>query len=244
MARALGEADVLALQDQFLTDFEDIVHGSIDRSKKLVVMLSGGTDSFLLVAVLRRLLPDGKLYTVTIEGLESDESLSAKAVAKHFDTLHHRFKISVEDILTNISCVKGKKYNKPQTFMSHICYHLCLERYDVRGCVVYSGHGADYLQGSAASYGGAELLAIDVGCSLDEARTRIKIDTFNEKATIKRHTKDIVEDLGGTMVMPYHDRRLDYIGQLPFEVIGPVEKIFVKDAIRRRYGLDIMENPG
>lgn len=244
MVGALSEADVLGLQDQFLSDLEDIVHESIDRSKKLLVMLSGGTDSFLLVAVLRHLIPGDQLYTVTIEGLETDDSEGAKDVAKYFNTLHQQFKISVEDVLTNIDCVKGKKYDKPRTFMSHICYQICLQRYDVGGCIVYSGHGADYLQGSAASYEGAEELAMEESCSLDEARTMIKVDTFDKKVSIKRHLSDIVADLGGTMVMPFHDRRLDYIGQLPFEVINPIEKSFVKDAIRRRYGLgDIVERP-
>ncbi len=42
--------------------------------------------------------------------------------------------------------------------------------------------------------------------------------------------------------MPYTDKRLAYLSEVPSSVINPSTKSFVKDAMRRRYGLgDIVE---
>lgn len=248
MVMPLKKADIVALQDRYLSDIENIIRESIGKPKKRIVMLSGGTDSFLLVAALRNLMPNDKLYTVTIQGLETDDSRGAESVSRYFNTIHSVQKISVEDILDNIEIIKGKGYTKLRTFMSHICYQLCLESYGVGGCNVYSGHGGEILYGNNPSiYKDAERIAKEENCSVDDAKTRVKINYYKAKTIYnnkmkKRHLKKIVDELGGTLIMPYQDESLSYISEVPYSIISPFDKKFVKDAIRRRYKLgDIVE---
>jgi class 3 adenylate cyclase len=123
---------------------------------------------------------------------------------------------------------------------------------DIAGTTVYTGHGGDILQGNDDHiYADVEASAEAQGLSPDELRTRLKSEYYDRSQAAffagaggetGRHIASIVEALGGEIVLPYRDPRLAYVSRIPYEVLRPAQKRFVKDALRRRYGLgDLVE---
>jgi len=248
----MDEAAVVAMQDRFLDDMEAIIAETASAGRKRIVMLSGGSDSFVLVAVLRHLLPDAPLHTVTIRGDDPRDADAADAVAAHFGTVHAVRRVTVDEILAHVDLVRGTGYQKTAKVFSHICYHLALTNCDVAGATVYTGHAGDVLQGNREKlYADVEASAEAQALSPDELRTRLKSEYYDRSqaaffagdgSQAGRHIASIVEALGGEIVLPYRDPRLAYVSRIPYEVLRPAEKRFVKDALRRRYGLgDIVE---
>ena len=248
----MDQAAIVAMQDRFLDDMEAILAETASTARKRIVMLSGGSDSFLLVAVLRHLLPDAPLQTITIRGGDPRDADGADAVAAHFGTAHAVRRVTVDEIVAHLELVRGTGYQRPGKVFSHICYHLALASCDIAGATVYAGHAGDVLQGNSDKiYADIEPSAEAQDASLDELRTRLKSEYYDRSQAAflagagdqaGRHIASIVEALGGEMVLPYRDPRLAYVSRIPYEVLRPTEKRFVKEALRRRYGLgDIVE---
>jgi asparagine synthetase B (glutamine-hydrolysing) len=248
----MDQTAIVALQDRFLDDIEAILAETASTARKRVVMLSGGSDSVLLVAVLRHVLPDAPLHTVTIRGDDPRDADGADAVAAHFHTAHVVRQVTVDQIVAHLNLVRGTGYQKTTKVFSHICYDLALTSCDIAGATVYAGHAGDVLQGNRDKlYVDVDASAQAQGLSLDELRTRLKVEYYDRSQAAffagagdqaGRHIASIVEALGGEMVLPYRDPRLAYVSRIPYEVLRPTEKRFVKDALRRRYGLgDIVE---
>jgi asparagine synthetase B (glutamine-hydrolysing) len=248
----VDQAEIVALQDRFLDDMEAIVAETALTARHRIVLLSGGSDSFLIVAVLRHLLPDAPLHTVTIRGDDSRDADGADAVAAHFRTTHTARRVTVDEIVANLDLVRGTGYQRPGKVFSHVCYHLALTSCDVAGATVYAGHAGDVLWGNRdAIYADVEEAAEAQGVSPDELRTRRKAEYYDRSQAAfqsgdggqaGRHIASLVESLGGEPVLPYRDPRLAYVSRIPYEVVRPGEKRFVKDALRRRYGLgDLVE---
>jgi hypothetical protein len=127
--------------------------------------------------------------------------------------------------------------------MFHICFELCLREHDVAGCVLYEGNGADVVQGSTGErvYRDAEKVALAEGISLDEARTRAEIAHYLDRRSDRRgtHSAIIFKQIAGAVpVTPFADQRFEYMSRVPYSVVSPLGKRFVKDGLRRRYGLD------
>ena len=79
------------MQNRFMYDIEDIVRESESgaRPRKRIVMLSGGIDSLVLLAVLRKVLPHEVVHTIHVRGCDGGESPDAQVVADRFATVHN-----------------------------------------------------------------------------------------------------------------------------------------------------------
>ena len=61
-----------------------------NKIKKISIALSGGVDSTLILAMLRKLFPDIEIEAITIKFAKStDESSVAAKIAENFEANHH-----------------------------------------------------------------------------------------------------------------------------------------------------------
>lgn len=246
MTSSWSEERIRDLQDRFLSDIENVVLESdaTPAGGRRAVMLSGGLDSLLLVVLLRRLFPEDALESIHVQGLPGEDSQGAQMVADHFGTTHHVLGVTLDDIFDNLHRIAGTGIASVSRLMSHVCYELCLERLGVGGTTLYHGDGADALYGNSrpVRLKVEELLA--AGVTPDEAGVRVKRARYEEEMQDKRYFLLLAERLGAWAVMPYTDERLAYMCDVPFSILDPSDKGFVKAAMRHRYGLgDIVERP-
>lgn len=80
-----------------------------DDAKNVCIALSGGVDSTLVMALLRKTLPDIHIDAISIRFANSvDESQSAAKIAKHFGAKHHIIEVNnyLEELPRAISILK------------------------------------------------------------------------------------------------------------------------------------------
>ena len=84
------------INDYSINKIEKIIENYIlekfqnSNTKKVSLALSGGVDSTLVLAFLKKTLPDLEINAISIKFAEStDETKTAEKIAKHFDVNHH-----------------------------------------------------------------------------------------------------------------------------------------------------------
>ena len=114
------------------------------------VLLSGGLDSSLLVALLAKLnVANIKTYTIGFEskGKEiGDEFAYSDAVVEHFNTDHHRFSVSDTQLYERLPEAIAKMA-EPMPAQDCIAFYLLAEQVGADIKVVQSGQGADEVFG-------------------------------------------------------------------------------------------------
>src|SRR4051812_50029395 len=118
----MDQAEVVAMQDRFLDDMEAILGETASAGGKLIVMLSGGSDSFLIIAVLRHLLPDAPLHTVTIGGDDTRDADGADAGAAHFRTPHTVRRGAGGENVGHFQLLGGTRCHGAGEGVSPVCY--------------------------------------------------------------------------------------------------------------------------
>ena len=70
-------------------NLKDSLTISLESAKNLTISLSGGIDSTLVLALIRKSFPDLKINAISIKFSNSvDETMTAKKIADHFETEH------------------------------------------------------------------------------------------------------------------------------------------------------------
>ncbi|MBC6414134.1 MAG: N-acetylglutaminylglutamine amidotransferase [Chromatiales bacterium] len=114
------------------------------------VLLSGGLDSSLLVALLAKLnISDINTYTIGFDskGKEfGDEFVYSDMVVKYFDTQHHRFSVSDTQLYSRLGEAIAKMA-EPMPAQDCIAFYLLAEQVAADIKVVQSGQGADEVFG-------------------------------------------------------------------------------------------------
>jgi asparagine synthase (glutamine-hydrolysing) len=135
-------------------DWRDAVLGSLRKAAKrrtiadvpVGVLLSGGLDSSLVVALLADSgSSDLKTFSIGFEAvgdIEGDEFRYSDLIAKHFATEHHRIRV---DSSRALGALPGVVSAMSEPMMSHdaIGFYLLSEEVSKHVKVVQSGQGAD-----------------------------------------------------------------------------------------------------
>ena len=114
------------------------------------VLLSGGLDSSLLVALLARQgKKDIKTFSIEFEsvgGVEGAEFRYSDLIAQHFGTEHHRIEVGARDVL---EALPGTILAMSEPMMSHdaVAFYLLSREVAKEVKVVQSGQGADEVFG-------------------------------------------------------------------------------------------------
>jgi asparagine synthase (glutamine-hydrolysing) len=135
-------------------DWEDAVEDALRVAvrRRLVadipvgVLLSGGLDSSLIVGLLAQEGQHGlATYSIGFEsvgGVEGDEFAYSDVIAKHFDTDHHRIRVSSDELSAALGHAIGAMA-EPMVSHDVVAFDLLSERVSETIRVVQSGQGAD-----------------------------------------------------------------------------------------------------
>ena len=123
---------------------ESIKIRMVNDDKTLATSLSGGLDSSLITAILRRLSPSDEIraFTVGFEYKEYDELDAAISVAEHLGLKHYYSVLTGDQVLRFLPNLY-EAYDEPMFDDSAIAtYHVCelAKKYETS---IYSGEGSD-----------------------------------------------------------------------------------------------------
>jgi len=135
-----SEADA---EDQLQDLLADVIGGQMVSDVPLGVFLSGGVDSStvaaLMVAAKRSRV---RSFSIGFTDLDYDESVHARAVARHLDTDHHELTVTTQDALDVVPQL-AEMYDEPFADSSQIPTHLISKLSRAHVTVALSGDGGD-----------------------------------------------------------------------------------------------------
>lgn len=126
--------------------------------------LSGGIDSSIVVAGMRRLDPDSQIrtFSVSFEGDSNDEYQHAKFVADKCRAIHERVIVGVDDFMANMAYYSRIR-DAPLSEPADVAVGLMSRRAKQDVKVVLSGEGADEAFGGYPKYRFATLSPLMIG---------------------------------------------------------------------------------
>ncbi len=125
---------------------EAVLKRMLATDVKMGVLLSGGLDSSLIVALLAK-LGEKNIYTFSIgfENIDNEvgnEFIYSDKVAKHFNTKHEKYKIANSQTLMRLP-EAVTQMSEPMVAQDAVAFYLLSEQVSKSVKVVQSGQGAD-----------------------------------------------------------------------------------------------------
>lgn len=174
------------------------------------VLLSGGLDSSLIVALLAR-ITDQPINTYTIgfehRGQElGDEFQYSDLIAKTFATRHHRFRVSDQQLLSRLP-EAVEQMSEPMLGQDCIAFYLLSERVQKDIKSVQSGQGADEVFGGYFWY--PKIAAASNASLLERFRAHYfdrSHDEYLQTVNPRWHSDDTTTPLIGEMLKDAHSQ--------------------------------------
>jgi asparagine synthase (glutamine-hydrolysing) len=138
-------------------DYHSIIYStfrnSIDKrtsstDRQIGCLLSGGLDSSVVAALVRRNVPELNTFSIGLEG--SPDILNARIVAKHINSIHHELILSEKDFLEAIPKVIEIIESYDVTTVRASVGNYLISKYiseNTECKVIFNGDGADEVMG-------------------------------------------------------------------------------------------------
>ncbi len=145
-------ASLDAATDAFEATLADVVKSEMVADVPVGAFLSGGIDSSLIVATMRR-VSSGKIRTFTVSFDDSafDEASYARAVAERLETEHTELRLYADDLLAIVDRLP-EIYDEPFADSSQLPTLLVSRETRRHVTVALSGDGGDELFGGYTQY--------------------------------------------------------------------------------------------
>lgn len=137
--------------DQLEVLMEAAVKRQLASDVPLGAFLSGGFDSTLTVALMRKLVPNVRTFTIGFEAKEYNEAAHAKAVAQHLGTDHTELILKASDMLDIIPRL-SHVYDEPFADSSQLPTIAVSELARKHVTVALTGDGGDEIFSGYAKY--------------------------------------------------------------------------------------------
>ncbi len=141
-----------ALRDEFRELLRDAVARQLDASKP-ACFLSGGTDSSTIAGLIGQVAGrPAASYSIGFEAEGYDEMAYARIAARHFNTEHHEYYVTPDDLVRSIGEVAGahdQPFGNSSALPAYCCARLARDDGVTR---LLAGDGGDELFGGNSRY--------------------------------------------------------------------------------------------
>jgi len=209
---------------------------------KVGVLLSGGLDSALLVALAAELgVPDLMTFSIGFEDQPEErgnEFEYSDAVATHFATRHHKFAIPNSEVLRRLPAAVAAMA-EPMVSQDAVAFHLLAEQVSHTVKVVQSGQGADEV---FAGYSWHAKMAAERGPSVERLRRHYFDRNHDEFAVMLAPTFQVgdvtAERLAAELAAPDADEFLDQLLRAEATLLVTDDPVKRVDNMTMAWGLE------
>ena len=147
-----GDRSFESLRDEFRQLLKSAVATQLDGSKA-ACFLSGGTDSSTVAGmILEASGQPASTYSIGFDAEGYDEMAFARLAAKRFNTEHHEYYVTPDDLVRSIADVAGH-YDQPFGNSSSLPAYYCAKMAKADGVTkILAGDGGDELFGGNSRY--------------------------------------------------------------------------------------------
>ena len=147
---SLNESDYIVDEEEAINMTKDILINSVEKrlsasDTDVGVLLSGGLDSSLIVALAKDKFPKLKTYSIGFEDAEEEkgsEFFYSDQVVKKFKTNHKKFIIKNNSVLSKLP-ETFKSMSEPMVAQDAVAFYMLSELVSKDVKVILSGQGAD-----------------------------------------------------------------------------------------------------
>ena len=141
-----------ALRDEFRLLLKNAVSTQLDGTKA-ACFLSGGTDSSTVAGMIREATGQpAATYSIGFDAEGYDEMAFARLAAKRFNTEHHEYYVTPDDLVRSIAEV-ARHYDQPFGNSSSLPAYYCAKMAKADGVTkILAGDGGDELFGGNSRY--------------------------------------------------------------------------------------------
>ena len=147
---SLNESDYIADEEEAINMTKDILINSVEKrlsasDTDVGVLLSGGLDSSLIVALAKDKFPKLKTYSIGFEDAEEEkgsEFFYSDQIVKKFKTNHKKFIIKNNSVLSKLP-ETFKSMSEPMVAQDAVAFYMLSELVSKDVKVILSGQGAD-----------------------------------------------------------------------------------------------------
>lgn len=155
-----GRGDVADYRDEFL----NLLRAGVARqahSSKPGAFLSGGTDSSTISGLLGQVSGSAAhTYSIGFDAAGYDEMEYARLAAKHFNTDHHEYYVTPDDVVTAIPRIAAM-YDQPFGNASAVPTYYCAAMAQADGVTrLLGGDGGDELFGGNTRYASQHIFSL------------------------------------------------------------------------------------
>ena len=147
---SLNESDYITDEEEAINMTKDILINSVEKrlsasDTDVGVLLSGGLDSSLIVALAKDKFPKLKTYSIGFEDAEEEkgsEFFYSDQIVKKFKTNHKKFIIKNNSVLSKLP-ETFKSMSEPMVAQDAVAFYMLSELVSKDVKVILSGQGAD-----------------------------------------------------------------------------------------------------
>lgn len=211
---------------QYENNLISIIEKNKVYKKTPILMLSGGVDSMMLGAVLKKHFRLQHSLTFACVKTTEDIQQSVRS-AKALKITNECIEIPYDEIIANLSLAKGQEITTVNSLLYYIMFYLGLQKAKVTKVDLVNGDGADTLLGSIKSFMYIDTLRIQQKYSVsnDIAKTACKIRNYQAAYDLNRKRGkgaghlfvQAAKNFKCNPIMAFKDRvTLEWVNRLPY----------------------------
>lgn len=208
------------------------------------VMLSGGIDSFTLLAALMQTHKPSDVTAMNVGGVSTYDYAKAVEAARYFGIKQVVRRVCMNDILENVRVCSGTTDNSVFQLVFRVSCNLLFKDHPITGCAVYQGDGADSLYGNSSSFvymrtaEVAKQKRITVVAAREILRREYRAKMiFGKKIGTALLVSQTIKQFGGTPVLPWMSGEFEYVLDVPLKAFRGDKKQWVRDGLISEWGI-------
>lgn len=225
--------------------FSDLREYCSEKSPHHFIFLSGGIDSFTILAALMQTHKPEDVTAIIIKGITTMDFVKAKNAAEFYGIKTSICEVCVDSLMQEVHLMKGTGDRSLFQSLFRITAIMSLRRLGISGCLVHTGDGADSLYGNANPFlyrqtpEVAEKHKVSKQAARDILRTywRKRVMEGKGSSTTAGIIGNVIKSFGGFARQAFVTGKFEYVLDVPIELFQGDKKTWVKQGLVRHFNV-------